>query len=115
MFLGCIFLLESRGGMLVCTAGEPWIIHGKNNYTMRQIDPENQKEMLMQQKKCKASEGWLKCPQKLPYYRSKWCLGELYNKKPCWTGMNKRMNTTRKSKVYEKRRHNMTASVNISY
>jgi hypothetical protein len=44
------------------TSGDPWISHGEREYTMIQIDMENQKETAMQQKKAKTKEGWLKRP-----------------------------------------------------
>jgi hypothetical protein len=53
-------------------------------YTMIQIGMENCNEIATEQKKGKTKEGWLNCPEKVPYFRDSWCHAELYNKPIDW-------------------------------
>ena len=66
-----------------CTTGDPWIIHESEGYTLLRVDPANE-ELLTQQKKHRTSEEWPKRPKKVPYYKDKWSLGDLYDKPLDW-------------------------------
>jgi hypothetical protein len=85
-----------------CTSGDPWIIHGETKYTMIQINMENQNEIAMQQKKVKTNEGWLSHPEKVPYYRERWCLAERHDKPIDWREQENKYN--RKIVTYKQKK-----------
>jgi hypothetical protein len=90
-----------------CTAGDPWTIHGEEDYTLIRINMESKVEPITKQKKQKLSEGWLKRPQKIPYYRDKWSLAELYDKPMDWYGQETEYDE--KMKIYEKKKEEYEA------
>jgi hypothetical protein len=57
-----------------CTARDPWIIHGNNEYTLIRIDMMKEADPIMKQRKQKVIEEWLKCLKEIPYYRDDWII-----------------------------------------
>jgi hypothetical protein len=48
------------------------------------IDMKNETKLLMKQRKETVTEGWLKSPKEVPYYRDSWSWGDRYNKPLDW-------------------------------
>jgi hypothetical protein len=63
-----------------CSAGDPCIVNGEEEYTMMRIDTARRNEMLLQERKPKKSEGWMKRPNKILYYKDSLSMGDMYYK-----------------------------------
>jgi exopolysaccharide biosynthesis predicted pyruvyltransferase EpsI len=68
-----------------CTTGDPWIIYGEEDYTLNRSNMTKEFKPITEQRKQKMTEGWLKHPEKIPFYRGSWSMGDLYDKPLDWS------------------------------